>query len=66
VDAAVERGIDAQITAQLDAGVGARNLEEAGAIKRTDPHIFDRFGLDGKISRLGSRDGEKRRRRAED
>ena len=52
VDAAVERGVDAQITTQLDAGVGARNVEETGTIQGADPHVLDRFGLDGKISCL--------------
>src|ERR1700682_2963735 len=32
LDAAVERGVDAHITTQLDAGVGARNVEETGTI----------------------------------
>jgi hypothetical protein len=50
--AGVERGVNAQIATQLDAGVGARNVEETGTIRRADSHILDRFGLDGKISRL--------------
>src|SRR5437899_167202 len=54
VDAAVERGVDAQITTQLDAGVGARDIEETRAIQGADPHVLDRFGLDGKIGRLSS------------
>jgi len=35
---------------QLDTGVAARNVEETGTIQRADPHVLDRFGLDGKIS----------------
>ena len=62
VDAAVERGVDAQITTQLDAGVGARNVEETGTIQGADPHVLDRFGLDGKISCLCPTHGEKTRR----
>jgi hypothetical protein len=52
VDAAVERGVYAQEAAELDAGVGARNIEETLAVRRADPHIFDRAGLERKISRL--------------
>jgi hypothetical protein len=66
VDAAVERGVDAQLAPQLDAGVGARNVEETGTIQGADPHIFDRFGLDRKIGRPCPADGEKSRRRAKD
>src|ERR1700738_3629418 len=35
--AAVERGVGAQITTQLDVGVRARNIEETGAIQGADP-----------------------------
>src|SRR5258708_11201132 len=49
---AVERGVDAQITTDLDAGIGARDIEESGTIQGADPHVLDRFGLDGKISCL--------------
>ena len=62
VDAAVERGVDAQITTQLDAGVGARNVEETGTIQGADPHVLDRFGLDGKISCLRPAHGDQTRR----
>src|ERR1700716_896254 len=62
VDAAVERGIDAQITTQLDAGVGARNIEETGTIQGADPHVHDRFGFDGKTSSLRPTHGEETRR----
>ena len=62
MDAAVEGDIGAQITTQLDAGVGARNKEETGTIQRTDPHILDSFGLDRKISRVCPTHGEKTRR----
>ena len=47
--AAVEGDVRTQITADLDAGIGARDIEEAGAVKRTDPHIFDCLGLDRKV-----------------
>jgi len=33
VDGAVERDVGAQIAAKLDAGVGARDVIEAGAVK---------------------------------
>jgi len=58
VGAAVKRGVDAQIAAELDTGVGAGNVEEAGAIQRADPHILDRLGFDGKIGGLGAADGK--------
>src|SRR5262249_32903799 len=45
--AGAERGIDTQIAAQLDAGVGARDIEETRTIQGADPHVLDRFGLDG-------------------
>ena len=67
VDAAIERGIDAHIATDLDAGVGARDVEETGTIQGADPHVLDRFGLDGKISCLcPSTHGEETRRGAED
>ncbi len=58
IDTAVNRHVGAQIAAQLDTSVGARNVEESGTIQRADPHVFDRFGLYGKISRLCSAHGE--------
>src|SRR6185369_14620982 len=63
--AGVERGVDAQITTQLDAGVGARDVEETRAIQGADPDVLDRFGLDGKIGSLCSAQGDETRRRAE-
>src|SRR5205807_2318943 len=54
----IRQNIDAQITAELDAGVGARDVVETGTIRRADPHIFDRLGLYGKISRLGPAHGD--------
>src|SRR6185369_8300613 len=62
VDAAVERGVDAQITTQLDAGVGARDIEETRAVQGADPHVLDRFGLDGKIGSLSSAHSDETRR----
>jgi hypothetical protein len=62
---AIESDVGAQITTQLDTGVGTRNIEETGTIQRTDLHILDRFGLDWKIGRLRAADGQKSRRRAE-
>jgi hypothetical protein len=52
VGAAVEGGVGAQIAADLDAGVGAGDVEEARAVKRADPDIFYRFGLDRKVGRF--------------
>jgi hypothetical protein len=48
----VQTNLGAQISAQLDAGVGARDVVESGTIQGADPHVFDRFGLYGKISCL--------------
>jgi hypothetical protein len=62
VDAAAVGGVDAQITTQLDAGVGARNVEETGTIQGADPHVFDRFGLYGKVSCLCPTHGDQTRR----
>jgi hypothetical protein len=62
VDAAIERGVDAQITTQLDTGVGARDVEETSTIQGADPHVLDRFGLDGKIGSLCSAHSDKTRR----
>src|SRR5712664_182982 len=59
---AVERGVNAQITTQLDAGVGTRNVEKTGTIQGANPHVLDRFGLYGKISCLRPTHGEKTRR----
>src|SRR5258706_11405246 len=43
-----ERGVDAQMTTQLDAGIGARDVEETGTIQGANLHVLDRLG-DGKI-----------------
>jgi len=55
VRGAVERGVDAHVTTQLDAGVGARDVEESGTIQGAYLHVLDRFGLDGKIGCLRPR-----------
>ena len=52
VDFAIKGRVRTQITPDLDAGVGARDVEESGAVKRADPHIFDCLGLDRKVGRL--------------
>ena len=39
----------AQIAAELDAGIGARNVEETGAVGGADLDVFDRLGLERKI-----------------
>src|SRR5439155_17094142 len=46
------------ITTDLQTDVRTRNVIEALAIERADPHVFDRLGLDGKIGsmRPGKRD----------
>jgi len=62
VGAAVKRGVDTHITTQLDAGVGAGDVEETSTVQGADPHVLDRFGLDGKIGSLRSAHGDKTRR----
>jgi hypothetical protein len=37
----------AYVAADLDAGIGAGDLVVADAIKASDLHVFDRFGLHG-------------------
>src|SRR5207245_2650326 len=64
VDTAIERGVDAQKPAEFDAGVGARNVEKAGTIQGADPHVINRFGLDGKVSPNCSCYGQKTGRSA--
>ena len=44
-----QHGVSTQVTTQLDAGVGARDVVETGAVQRADLHVFDRLGLHGKI-----------------
>src|SRR6266404_4576151 len=46
----------AHIPADLEAGIGARDIEESIAIETADLHVFDRLGLDGKIGSLCPRD----------
>src|SRR4029434_2321778 len=65
VGGAVERGVDANVTTQLDAGVGARDIEEPRTIQGADPDLLDSFGLDGKIGSLGSAQGDDTRSWAE-
>src|SRR6202008_365665 len=36
----VHRGVDAQITADLDAGIGAGDVPESGTVQGADPHVF--------------------------
>ena len=45
----------ADITAELHADVGAWNVVEPCAVKAADLHVFDRSGLNRKISGLSSR-----------
>ncbi|MBA7668841.1 hypothetical protein ES703_76958 [subsurface metagenome] len=61
VDSSIERGVNAQISTHPDTRVAARNKVEAGTVQGADLHIFDRLGLDGKISSLRSAHGEKAR-----
>src|SRR5207237_5072367 len=51
VRAAVEGDVGAQIAAELDAGIGARNVEEPRAIERAYAYILHRLCLDRQIGR---------------
>ncbi len=62
VSVSVRHNVHAQIAAELDASVGARNVEETGTIQGADPHVFDRFGLYGKIGCLRPANGDQTRR----
>src|SRR6202011_1306741 len=52
--------------ANLDASMGARDVEEPFAVKSADLHVFDGFGLDGEIGGLRRGNGEQTRRAAEE
>ncbi len=58
----VESSFNAQITTQLDAGVGAGDVVETRTIQGADPHVLDRFGLDGKVRSLCPTHGDQSRR----
>src|SRR6267142_49848 len=60
--AGVGHHVGAQIAAELDAGISARHVVETGTIQGADPHVFDRFGLYGKISCLCPAHGDQTRR----
>jgi hypothetical protein len=64
--ATVEGGVDTQIAAELDAGVGAGDVEELRAVGGADLHVFDRFRLDRQVGRLCAADGQQACGRAED
>ena len=44
-----------EIHANLEAGVGARDIKESRAIQAANLHVFDRLGLYGKVSGLRAR-----------
>ena len=50
--ASLESVLGADPSANLDAGIGSGNVEEPGAVHATDLHVFDRFGLNGKIGSM--------------
>src|SRR5262249_28118987 len=66
VRAAVEGDVGAQIAADLDAGIGARNVEKARPVERANAHILDRLSIDRQVGCRGCAYGEKARRRTED
>src|SRR6186713_3523614 len=63
--AAVDRGVHAQIAADLDAGICTRDIEEARTVKRAYPDIFNCLGLDRKVGRLSPAQGNQAYCRAE-
>src|ERR1700728_2149535 len=50
----------------LDAHIGARHIVESRPVEAADLHVFDRLGLNGKISCLPRRNRNQRRRGAEE
>src|ERR1051325_7648036 len=52
----LETDFGADPSADLNAGIGARDVEEPGPVDATNLHIFDRLGLYGKIGSLCPRD----------
>src|SRR3954449_6395015 len=44
--------LSADPATNLDARIGSGNVEEPGAVDATNLHVFDRFGLNGKIGSL--------------
>src|SRR6185437_12340229 len=58
----IDRNFGAQVAAELDAGVRAGNVVEPSTVQGTDPHVFDRFGLYGKIGCLCPAHGDETRR----
>ena len=52
--------------ADLETGIGARDIEEPFAVETADLHVFDRFGLDGKIGCLCPSNRDQTRRAAEE
>ena len=59
-------GFEAGTAADAQAGIGARDVEEARAVGAADPHVLDRDRLlNGKVGRLCTRNGGQPRRRSE-
>src|SRR5262245_31819451 len=54
------------VATDLQTDVSAGDVVEALAIEGADLHVFDRFGLDGKIGSLRPRNCDKSCRRAEE
>ena len=60
--AGTEIGLVRSVATDFQAGIRTRDVEESGTIKGADLHVFDRFGLHGKIGCLcPAHDGESRR-----
>jgi len=64
--AGLETVFGADPSADLDAGIGSGNVEEPGAVDATNLHVFDRFGLNGKIGSLCPCDRNETRRGTEE
>src|SRR5690606_28727154 len=69
-DAVAARGANLveDVTGNAQAGLGAGDVEEAGAVDVADADVFDGLGLgdDDRVGRLGAGDGKGRNRGAED
>src|SRR5262249_19864637 len=59
-------GLGAHIATDLDAHIGARHIVETRPVEAANLHVFDRFGLDGKISCLPSANRNQTSRGAEE
>src|SRR5262249_4014967 len=63
---AVPEVVGSDIAADADTSIGARDIIEPVTVQAADLHVFDRFGLNWKISGLRPGHGDHSRRGAEE